>query len=256
MLLLKGEKILKRAIELRFIEQTKKNLQGYTLIEGFPGLGLAGTIAAKYLIERLKMKEIGVFDANIFMPVIRIHEGQPVHPSRIYVDEKLKIALLISEQIIPKNYTIEVADKIVEWIKEKKFKRIISLSGIQLNEETEDIYGIGCNSESIKVLQKYGVKVIEDGITTGITALILLKLTDYKIEGFSLMGVVQLGADYKAAASLIKKLNDILGLAIKIEPLLKEAQDTEKALLSQLEKLKKTQQELTKFEDTHSMMTT
>jgi len=37
-----------------------------------------------------KFEEIGFIDANIFIPIIRIHDGIPVNPSRIYVHREKK----------------------------------------------------------------------------------------------------------------------------------------------------------------------
>ena len=31
-------------------------IKGYTLVEGFPGMGLVGTIAANYLVEKLNFE--------------------------------------------------------------------------------------------------------------------------------------------------------------------------------------------------------
>ena len=70
------------------------------------------------------------------------------------------------------------------------------------------------------------------------------------------MGNVKIAADYEAAAELIKKLNQILGLNIAVEPLLKEARETEKELMKQLERLQKTRDtSVEKFEGRTPMYT-
>jgi len=236
--------------EISFVEFKKTNLNGYTLIEGFPGMGLVGTIAAKYLVEKLDFDYIGYLDANIFMPIIRIHNGIPVRPARIYANKKRKLAVLIAEQVIAKEYTDLVAKKTVAWIKEKGFREVISLSGVHSsgNEKIELIYGIAANEKSRGLIKKYGLKEISEGITTGITALILLELKSSKINAISILGNVQLSADYKASAEVLKKLNTIAGLKLNVEPLIKEARETEKQLIQQLQKLKDTKDNTEKFE--------
>ena len=87
-------------MDIRVVETSQQSLEGYTLVEGFPGMGLVGTIAAKYLVEKLEVKEIGHIHSESFVPIIRIHNGMPVRPSRIFVSEKNKLVILISEQII------------------------------------------------------------------------------------------------------------------------------------------------------------
>src|SRR3989344_15372 len=236
--------------ELEFVELQKGSLEGYTLIEGFPGMGLVGTIAAKYLVEKLNYEYIGYIDSDIFLPVVRIHEGMPVRPARIYADRKNKIAVLISEQVISKKFTHLVAKKTAEWIKEKGISELISLSGVHAaeGEQKAVIYGIGANEKSMEQLREYKLMEIGEGITTGITALILLELRTSKVKAISILANVQLAADYKASAEVLRKLNEILGLNLNVEPLLEEAKETEKQLVQQLQKLQQTKDSAEKFE--------
>ena len=239
-------------LEVNVVETEPMSLEGFTMIEGFPGMGLAGTIAAKYMVEKMDFKEIGYIHADSFMPIIRIHEGLPVRPSRVYASEKLKLSVIISEQVIQKQHTQVVAERIVEWLRDRRIKRIISLSGIGSDPESKEfkIYGIASSANAVKFLQEHKIQIIKEGITTGVTALIMLELKDDKnIEAMSLLGSVKVGADYKAAAELLKKLNEILGLDINVEPLMKEAKETEKQLLKQMEQMKESHDSVQKFED-------
>jgi len=244
--------------EIEFVEFEKANLKGYTLIEGFPGMGLVGTIAAKYLVDKLDFDYVGYVDSNIFMPIIRIHKSLPVQPARIYANKKRKLAVLISEQVIAKEYTYTVAKKTVEWIKAKGITEVISLSGVHASGDSpkkELIYGIAANEKSKPLLKKYGLTEIGEGITTGITALILLELKMSKNKAISILGNVQMAADYKATAEVLKKLNEIIGLKLDVDPLLKEAKETEKQLIQQLQKLKETKDSSEKFESRTPIIT-
>ncbi|MBN2067194.1 MAG: proteasome assembly chaperone family protein [Candidatus Diapherotrites archaeon] len=236
---------------IEFVEIRPMNLSGYTLIEGFPGMGLVGTIATKYLSEKLNLQEIGYLDSDMFMPIIRVHDGLPVHPTRIYVDDKKRIVLLVSEQIVPQVFTDKLGKAIVDWIQKKKIKRVISLSGIRAlpaREGKQRVYGIASDNGSKKMLNDFNIEVIKEGITSGITALMMLEFKDRSIEAFSLLGNVQIAADYKAAAALIEKLNEMLGLSIDVAPLQKEAKETEKALLEHIKKLKQVTDNAQRFE--------
>ena len=163
----------------------------------------------------------------------------------------------IAEQIVPKNHIVHVAKAVMEWLKKKGVKRVISLAGINTNDPaSEEVYGIAAGPEAKKTLQKYKINVIEDGITTGLTALMLLELKRHpEIEAYSILGNVRVGADYKAAASLVLKLDEILGLKIPVKPLLEESRETEKELLRQLGELKKTSSDMTKMENQTPMYT-
>ncbi|HZX34311.1 MAG TPA: PAC2 family protein [archaeon] len=244
--------------EFEFVEFGKQNFSGYTLIEGFPGMGLVGTIAAKYLVEKLDFENVGYIDSNVFQPIIRIHKGLPVRPARVYANKKKKIAVLLAEQVIPGHYAFLAAKKTVDWIKSKGVKELISLSGIQAAPQTPDkeiIYGIAANTESKDLLKKYGLKEISEGITTGVTALMLLELKKSDFKAISILANVEMTADYKASAEVLKKLNEILGLNLDVEPLLKEAKETQKMLIEQLQKLKTTKDSAERFETKTPLIT-
>lgn len=243
--------------DFRFDETAKlKNLHNYTLIEGFPGMGLVGTIAAKYLIDSLKMKEVGHIENKNFMPVVRVHNGIPIYPARIYIDNKRKLLALISEQIIPNELTHNLAESVVNWIREKKIKRMISLAGIKTPEPQKEVYGIASKEHGLRELKKYKISIIDDGITTGVTAMLLIKLKKYKnITAYALLGDVKFSADYQAASMILKKLNEILNLKIDVKPLMQEAKKTEEALIANLRKLKETHTSLSEYEQQAPMTT-
>jgi uncharacterized protein len=227
---------------MRFVELEHREWKGYTLIEGFPGTGLVGTISAKYLVENMEFKEIGHLHSEVFMPIIRIHKGVPVFPSRIYVNDTYKLVVLISEQVIPRPFIPKVARTVVEWILNNGITRVISLAGIQTGAKVDmHVYGIAANEGSRGMFKGLDVDMIEDGITTGITALMLLHLKESNVKAISILGNVTLGADYKAAAELIKRLNKLLKLNLKVDPLYEQAKKTEQEIVSQMKRVQETQ---------------
>ncbi len=241
---------------VNIVEFEKKNLKGYTLIEGFPGLGLVGTICAKHLIEKIDFRKYGYIQSNIFVPIIRIREGKPVYPSRIFVNDRLKLIVILSEQVIPAQFIDDFARAIVQWVCKKGIKRVISLSGIQVEEAERKIYGMGANDNSIKLLKQYHIEPIAEGVTTGISALMMLELKCEKVEAISLLNTVKIAADYKSAAELIKKLNEILSLKLGVEPLLNEAKKTEEEITSYMQKMKETQDSVERMEESTPAPTT
>jgi uncharacterized protein len=246
-------------VEIEFVETSPMKIAGYTLIEGFPGMGLIGTISAKYIVEKLGFRQAGYLDSDLFVPIIRVHEGLPVHPSRIYVNDKHKLVILISEQIIPQFFTRKLSKAVVDWVERKKICCVISLSGIRAVPEKdgkEKIYGIASNETSKKLLKKHSIEVIKEGITSGITALLMLEFRDRKIDAISLMGNVQIAADYKSSVAIVEKLSEMFGLNIDTEPLLKEAKETEKALMDHFKQLKETSENVKQLEDSSTTLET
>ncbi len=219
------------------IETKNISLKGYTLIEGFPGLGLSGTIGAKYIVEKFDFIQFGHIDSPMFMPIIRIQKGVPTHPARIYYNKKLKMVIVLSEQVINSKLAPFIAKELTNWIEKKGIKKVISTSGIKTNEETK-IYAFASDEQSKKDLKKQKIKMIENGVSEGVTALIMLHLKDKKIDAYCLLGNTKLSADYWAATELVKTISSLTNMSIDVKPLIKEAKLMETALKKHLNVIK------------------
>jgi uncharacterized protein len=219
-----------------FVETNKTSLQGFTLIEGFPDLGLAGTIGTRYLIEQLNFEELGYIDSRLFQPIIRIQKGVPIHPVRLYVSKKYKTVIVIAEQIIPNNIASPVAHALIDWIKKKGIKRVISTSGISI-PNGKSVYAFASNENSKKAIKKSDLELVNSGITSGVTALLMLYLKDNKIDAFCLMGNAKNEADYQAAAEIVKAFCKLINIEVDIKPLLKEAKKLEELIKDHLKTL-------------------
>ena len=219
-----------------FIETKKMNLTGYTLIEGFPDLGLAGTIGSKYLIDKLNFESMGYVNSKLLMPIIRIQNGIPMHPVRFYVSKKHKTIIILAEQILPNQIANLMSVELVNWIKKKGIKRVISTSGIKV-PNGPSIYAFASDEKSKKLIRKNHIELVQNGITSGVTAMLMLYLKDNKIEAFCLMGNAKNNADYYAASELVKAFCKLTNIAIDVKPLLKEAKKIEAAITNHLKTL-------------------
>lgn len=238
-----------------FVETKNTSLKGYTLIEGFPDLGLAGTIGARYIVEKLKFEQIGFVESELFMPITRISNGVPLHPVRIYASKKDKIAIIISEQIIDNKMATSMAKELVEWIKKKGISRVISTSGVKM-PEGKSVYAFASDEKSKKVIKENKIEIITEGVTSGVTALLMLSLKDNKIEAFCILGNARNNADYSAAAEVVKTISSITKITIDTQPLLEEAKKLEIALSSQLKSLEDQHSKETRVESSQTPMFT
>ena len=219
-----------------FVATKKINLTGYTLIEGFPDLGLAGTIGSKYLIDKLDFESMGYVNSKLLMPIIRIQNGIPMHPVRLYISKKYKTVIILAEQILPNQIANLMAKALVDWIKKNKIKRVISTSGIKV-PGGPSIYAFASDEKSKKVIRKNNLELIQNGITSGVTAMLMLYLKDNKIEAFCLMGNAKNNADYYAASEIVKAFCKLTKINIDVKPLLKEAKKIEAAITEHLKTL-------------------
>ena len=119
--------------EVDICDFEESDLQGATVIAGFPSIGLVSTIAANYLIDALNLKQIGCLNASQFPALSVVHTGEPLSPVRIYAGTQIsgeKIVVFVSE-FKPKPTLINaISDAIIKWIIEKSCKLVISPEGM------------------------------------------------------------------------------------------------------------------------------
>ncbi len=224
----------------KVILEKTMNFKGYTLIEGFPGIGLIGTIAASYLAEKLKMEQIGCIYSEKFPPMASIYSGKPNCPVRIYADKGKKVLVIFSDFVIPSDLVYEIAENIIEFSKKNKIKEIISLAGMtSVGFQERRLFAIVSDDSIKNKLEKLGVNYITQGITTGVSGILLLKCKLEGIKGFSLLAESTMGyLDPGAAAFLLKKLGDYLKITIKTDMLEKEAKEIQERVQKTMEQVK------------------
>jgi uncharacterized protein len=224
------------------IKLTKKmNLNGYTLVEGFPGIGLVGTIAVGYLAERKNSQCIGHMVSKKFPPMAIIHKGQPLFPARIYADKKRKLCYLFSEFVIPANTIYDTSSEILEWARENKIKQIVSLAGMPSRGvgEKPTIYGIASDDNLKKELMGKKVTLITEGVTSGVSGILMAKCNTEGFPAMSLLIETTHGyPDPGAAALLLKKVGEVLGIDIRTKALADEATQIESKVKKLVDQIK------------------
>ncbi len=211
------------AIEFHFTAKPK--LKRPTLVEGFPGLGLVGTISASYLVEKLKMEPLGYITGDQFPPLAAVHNYRPLFPARMYYSQKHDLIVFVSEFVIPIGAVNELADKMYDFAKRMKVDRIVSLGGITIKGEQDEVFAIASLPSLGSSLGKIkSVKLIKEGATTGVTGVLLARGAVEEYPVISLLAESQEGyMDPKAAAMVLEVLNGLLGIKIDTSALEEEA---------------------------------
>ena len=70
------------AEDIVIYELKRMDIRGATVIDGFPSVGLVSSIVANYLINTLKLTQIGIMDSVFFPTVSLVREGVPQNPVR------------------------------------------------------------------------------------------------------------------------------------------------------------------------------
>ncbi|MFW6378709.1 MAG: proteasome assembly chaperone family protein [Nanoarchaeota archaeon] len=217
------------------VKLTKKPKQA-TLIEGFPGFGLIGTIVTEHLMGNLKCEKIGEFMYDELPATIAIHKGKIIHPMSIYYNEKYNVIILHAILDI-KGKEWMVADAVKQIVDELDVKEVISIEGVA-SQGSEDIY---CFNS--KDLEKQGAKPIEESVIMGVTAAFLIRNLPVKC----LFAETHSGMpDSSAAAKILEHLDKYIGFKLDTEPLYEQAKVFENKLSDIMQSTKKTESEAEK----------
>lgn len=213
-----------------------------TIIEGFPGFGLVGTIATEFLIDHLDTELIGKIEFSEGPAVVAIHENKVVEPLGIFYNKKYNLVILHAITAST-GLEWEIADTLVKLAKELGAKEIISLEGVgsgsNVSESRTFYYS---NKDNIKnKFKKNGIDPLKEGIIMGVTGALLLR-----VEGLPMSCVFSETPsklpDSKAAAKIIETLDKYLGLELDPKPLLEQAEKFEEKLKTILQQSQKVQE--------------
>ena len=213
-----------------------KKPTGVTIIEGFPGFGLVGTISAEFLIEHLQCEEIGSIFMDEIPAMVAIHESKVIQPIGIYYNKKYNLVFVYGITVI-QGLEWRLVDAILELAKKLKAKEIINLEGVGSSNppELQSVFFHSNDSKKAKKLEKIGLKRMKEGIIMGVTGAMLYR--GKKIPHSCLFAETSSNLpDSGAAAKIIEVLDKYLGLKVDNKPLLKQAEKFEnkvKGIISQ-----------------------
>lgn len=185
-----------------------------TLIEGFPGFGLVGTISTEYLLEHLQCEQIGEIVSEKLPATVAIHKGKLVHPIGIFYSKKHNL-VVIHAILDVRGFEWELADAVKKVVKSLEIKEIISIEGVASNGG-EELY---CYNS--KAFEKLGAQAVNESVIMGVTAALLLtenNLSCIFAETHSNM------PDSRAAAKVLEFLEKYLKFEMNTKPLILQAE--------------------------------
>jgi uncharacterized protein len=215
------------------------DLKDATVIAGFPSIGLVSTIAANYLIDALNLKQIGCVTSPEFPALSVVHTGEPLSPVRIYCGSQAgvrKIVVFVSEFKPKPNLINAISDAIMQWVKEKKCKLLISPEGMvvegkESDDATVEAYAIGSTEQARNVLMSKNIHQFKNGIIAGVSGVLLNIGKQSNFDVISILAEAHPNyPDARAAAAAINVIALIMGVEINVTPLYEESKRIEKQL--------------------------
>jgi uncharacterized protein len=217
---------------IRIKELRPINLEGGYLIDGFPSVGFTSAIATESMIQTSQFSLAGVIDSDSFPPMSLIKEGKPNYPTRIFVNDDLKVAVFLSYLTLHESLYREVAKTMLKWAKKQKIELIVSSMAVKSMDKIEGIVAVGNTDSARTKLKKSGLKVLEYGTVPGIPGMLLnegsLIGQDVIVILFHSDGT---GPDFRSSAELCIGMSQLIpGTSCDISLLHKEAEKAEQSI--------------------------
>jgi len=236
--------------ELRFF--TKPKLKKPIAVEGLPGIGLVGKLAADHLLHELKAKKFCELYSSHFPPQVIVKDDGTVTMLKnefYYVKgKKNDIVLIVGDfQGLTPQSQYELSAKIINVLEGVGVSLVYTLGGLGTGKVVKNprVFGAATDIKLIKDIKKHGVIINKKGGggIFGASGLLLGIGQLRSMQGVCLMGET-LGqvVDAKSAKNLLKVLTKILDIPVDMKELDKRAKKTEE----DLRKIEKLQQEQVK----------
>ena len=229
----------------------RPELRDPVFIEGLPGIGLVGKLAADHLIQELNAVKFAELYSPHFMHQVLIKKNSVVElmKNEFYYwknpDEKGRDLIIITgdQQVAPTDSPghYEVVGRMLDFVSEFGTREIITMGGYQVPELQGEprVLAVVTHEELVgyyqEKLKDCSVEVIwredEGGAIVGAAGLLLGMGKLRSMYGISLLGE-SLGyiVDAKSAKSVLLAVTRILGLEVDMTALEERARETEEIL--------------------------
>jgi uncharacterized protein (TIGR00162 family) len=223
-------------METTIVEKEKVKMKNPILIEGLPGIGLVGKIAADHIVAELK----GVKVAELYSPhfphqVLMQKNGvMRMIKNKFYLVKGKQHDLLIllgDVQAVTSEAQYEVTGKMLDFAQKKGVKLIITLGGYGLGkvQASPRVFGIVSNKDMVEKYKKYGIIFGESkGSIIGAAGLLIGMGKIRKMPGVCLMGETHGGfVDAKSAQAVLEVLCKIVDIKVDVKKLDVRAKESE-----------------------------
>jgi uncharacterized protein (TIGR00162 family) len=228
----------------RIIEFERPKVKNPIFIEGLPGIGNVGRIAAGHLVEELKAKKFAELYSSHFMPFILLQKNSEAHllKNEFYywkAKEKNKRDLIIligdSQSADPEGF-YEICEEVLKYLQKLGVKEIFTLGGLSVGEVVgkPKVFGVVNHPSLIKQYENCGIEFKAGdriGSIIGASGLFVGLAGYYGMKAVCLLGETvgyPIIPDPKSAEAVLNALSKALKIKIdtsKLEKRIKEMED-------------------------------
>jgi len=220
----------------------KPELKDPVLVEGLPGVGNVGKLAADYLREQLKAKPIASIYSKFFPPqvyvseegIIRLVSNELSYRRGTKPGERDVIILGGDYQGISPEGQYELTHRVLEFCASLGVKEVYTLAGFAQGHVVESprVLGAATTASRVEAMKKAGVVFSRNdpgGGLIGASGLFLGLGRTFGMEGVCLMGETSgYFVDPRSAEAVLKVLAQILGLTVDFADLEAKAKEIDR----------------------------
>jgi|Deesub1362A_J573_1020465.scaffolds.fasta_scaffold00115_18 hypothetical protein len=227
------------SFEIKITNEPK--LDRPVLIEGLPGIGYVGKIAARHLIVELRAKKFAILHSDLFPPQVLVRRSGLIETMKneFYYweaeesDQKDLIIVDGNTQSSTSEGQYLLSKKILEVVESQNISRVYTLGGLGVGRTVEKpkVFGAVTDKDLIPKLEELNVIVKREGLgqIVGVSGLLLGLAKVRGIPGTCLMGETSgFYLDSNAARIVLEVLTRLLNIEVDLTRLVKKAKEAEK----------------------------
>jgi predicted ATP-grasp superfamily ATP-dependent carboligase len=214
-----------------------------TVLVAFPAEGFAATLAAAYLVDEFRLRQVGVLDCEAVPSVAIVERGKVVPPIRLLVGRdkgkaaaRHPLAVFLSEVPLPEESFRAVAAAILEWCVGNRVATVIAMESVATPGDPGEapssrLWGVANHPGFTARLGKAGLPLAQEGVVGGVTGSLLTQALDAPL---AVVGLVETsrGAEpgIRGASALVEFLAKFLRLPVRLDRLHRETERFQKHL--------------------------
>lgn len=202
-----------RAEDIRFVPLDNVDLSGAMAIVGLSTIGSAGSLAARYLITRLRMELVGAFYSDHLFPAGASHHGVMTSTLQVW---RAEVAcgpggncaqLLVLKNDLPIDMPImaPLSRAITRWAGQAKIPLLVGIESYPPSDKTDQHVYVATSGPARELGGKIEARPLDDAIVVGFEAALLAAANLDDVQAVVLFGPHQHpDGDSKAAAEALR----------------------------------------------------
>ncbi|MEW6592896.1 MAG: proteasome assembly chaperone family protein [Candidatus Hadarchaeota archaeon] len=209
------------------------------LIEGLPGMGYVGKLAAEHLLEKFESKKFAEIYSPHFPHHVTVEGDGIIRPLKneifqLKADGKDLLIWVGDVQPVDQMGHYEVVQRVLDLAWDAGVRKVITLGGFATGKysNTEPrVIGLG-DAELVKKAEEFGVvSETAGGPIIGAAGLLIGLGNLREIKGICLLGETHgMLVDHRAAKAVLQTLSDILGIKVDMTNMEEKARATERLI--------------------------